>query len=80
MVLSLCCSAAGKHTSLFTAGAGVLVDYLATTANLIFIVLPMQRQKAPLNMQINTAVAAYYIPFFGYMSAYQNTDTTPLNP
>lgn len=57
-------------------GAGVLVDYLATTAILIFIltliVLPMQRKKAPLNMQVNAAAPSYYSTFFAYMSTYRN--------
>lgn len=66
----------GKTHLAIYGGAGVFVDYLATTAILIFIltliVLPMQRKKAPLNMPVNTATPSYYSTFFAYMSAYRN--------
>ena len=58
-------------------GGGVFYDFLATTVILIFIltliVLPMQRKKAPANMQVNAPLPRFYTLFFSYMASFRNT-------
>lgn len=64
------------HLPVYGSG-GVFADFLATTAILIFIltliVLPLQRKKAPANMQVDAPLPAFYKAFFSYMSSFRNS-------